>query len=362
MAGPHLSMFACLVVTSLYSFAFIRPQKRLYIRCLLASPVVALYLCVPVLIYDVQTAVLPPAVVGCIVSWLSSFKLIMLACRRGPLVDPKVDESLFQFCAILCCPIQLRPSIRKGLQKKKEGILSLFGQSLLKVAILLITLQITDMWEVLHPLVYHFFWYFNLYLFISTVINLFGALTSWVLGVGLLPDFDRPFLSASVSDFWARRWNLTVSSLLRESVYDPLLERAVIGHSDLLTQANSRARGGMPNGNVTKQDGFKDAPAECPSFLTLEERLVPMLAAFAVSGIMHELIFWYITHTISGEVTAFFVLHGVAVCVERWVRRSHPKMLQPPKAVRTLLTLIFCFGTAEWLSCHPLSDQVTILK
>jgi hypothetical protein len=262
MAGPHLSLFACLVVTSLYSFAFIRFQKRLYIRCLLASPVVALYLCVPVLICDVRTAVLPPAVVGCIVSWLSSFKLIMLACRRGPLADPKVDQRLFQFCAILCCPIQpVRPSIGKGLQRKKEETLRLFGQSLLKVAILLITLRITDMWEVLHPLVYHFFWYFNLYLFISTITNLSGALTSWVLGVGLLPDFDRPFLSASVSDFWARQWNLTVSSLIRESVYEPLLERAVKGH--LLTQANSRARGGMPNGNVTKQDGFKDAPAEC---------------------------------------------------------------------------------------------------
>jgi hypothetical protein len=88
---------------------------------------------------------------------------------------------------------------------------------------------------------------------------------------------------------------------------------------------------------------------------------VPMLAAFAVSGIMHELIFWYITHTISGEVIAFFLLHGVAVCVERWVRRSHPKMLQPPKAVRILLTLMFCFGTAEWLFLPPLvrSDNDT---
>lgn len=351
MAGPNASLFGCLLVTSFYSFAFIRPQKLLYFRCLLALPVVALYLSIPVVIYDARTAVLPAVVIGCIVSWLSSFKLIMLAFGRGPLVDPQVDRSLVQFCAILCCPIQLRPSTGKGLQKK-EGALSLLGQSLLKVAILLITLRITDMWEVLHPQVYHFFWYFNLYLFISTIMNLSGALTSWVLGVELLPDFDRPFLSASVSDFWARRWNLTVSALLRESVYEPLLERSAKGH--LMSQANGKARGGVPNGYVTVQDASKDAPAERLISMTLEQRLVPMLAAFTVSGIMHELIFWYMTQTISGEVTAFFVLHGVALCGERWIRRAYPKMLQPPNVVKILVTLIFCFCTAEWLFLPPL--------
>ena len=49
------------------------------------------------------------------------------------------------------------------------------------------------------------------------------------LGLGLrtAPDFDRPFLSGSLRDFWSRRWNLNTGYSLRFLVYDPVVEGAV---------------------------------------------------------------------------------------------------------------------------------------
>ncbi|KAE8786869.1 putative long-chain-alcohol O-fatty-acyltransferase 4 [Hordeum vulgare] len=64
----------------------------------------------------------------------------------------------------------------------------------------------------------------------------------------LEPQFDRPYLSASLRDLWGRRWNLSVPAVLRSCVYRPV-----------------RARLG---------------PA------------VEVLAAFVVSGLVHELMFY----------------------------------------------------------------------
>ncbi|KAI4976114.1 hypothetical protein ZWY2020_049721 [Hordeum vulgare] len=80
---------------------------------------------------------------------------------------------------------------------------------------------------------------------------------------------DRPYLASSLRDFWGRRWNLMVPAILRPSVHGPV-----------------RAR-------------FGDAAG--------------VMASFLVSGIMHEVMFYYIMwQPPSGDVTAFFVLHGRA--------------------------------------------------
>src|SRR5262249_47487437 len=43
-------------------------------------------------------------------------------------------------------------------------------------------------------------------------------------GIKLDPNFDRPFTSTSVTEFW-RRWHMTLSFWLRDYVYIPLLIR-----------------------------------------------------------------------------------------------------------------------------------------
>jgi alginate O-acetyltransferase complex protein AlgI len=42
--------------------------------------------------------------------------------------------------------------------------------------------------------------------------------TAWILGIWIPPNFDAPFLSTNIGEFW-RRWNMTVSSWLNEEVF-----------------------------------------------------------------------------------------------------------------------------------------------
>ena len=51
-----------------------------------------------------------------------------------------------------------------------------------------------------------------------------AALIGWATGMPISPHFDAPYLSASVSEFWSKRWNLTVGNTLRFLCYDPVHE------------------------------------------------------------------------------------------------------------------------------------------
>jgi alginate O-acetyltransferase complex protein AlgI len=46
--------------------------------------------------------------------------------------------------------------------------------------------------------------------------------TSIVLGIRLMENFRRPYLSRSVPEFWARRWHLSLASWFRDYMYIPL--------------------------------------------------------------------------------------------------------------------------------------------
>uniref|UniRef100_A0A0D9VFU1 Wax synthase domain-containing protein n=1 Tax=Leersia perrieri TaxID=77586 RepID=A0A0D9VFU1_9ORYZ len=146
--------------------------------------------------------------------------------------------------------------------------------------------------------------------------TLLGAVVSGTLGMELEPQFDRPYLSSSLGDFWGRRWNLAASASLRAAVYEPM-----------------RARFGSPAAG--------------------------MAAAFLVSGLMHEVVVLYLTsRPPTGRVTAFFALHGACVCAERWWLRRRAcssgskreaALGLLPRAVAASLVVGFVAGTAFWL-------------
>lgn len=60
--------------------------------------------------------------------------------------------------------------------------------------------------------------------------NACAALIMWVHGLEVGPSWDRPWLQSSLSDFWARRWNLPASASLKHLVYDPIVEGACSNH------------------------------------------------------------------------------------------------------------------------------------
>ncbi|KAL8127362.1 hypothetical protein AgCh_014325 [Apium graveolens] len=76
----------------------------------------------------------------------------------------------------------------------------------------------------------------------------------WALvGVELEPASNEPYLSTSLQDFWGKRWNLTVTTTLRETVYQPVRKA------------------------LEKVTGKDLAPVPA------------VIATFLVSGLMHEL-------------------------------------------------------------------------
>ncbi|MCO5595240.1 hypothetical protein L7F22_049279 [Adiantum nelumboides] len=89
---------------------------------------------------------------------------------------------------------------------------------------------------------------------------------------------------------------------------------------------------------------------------SLRARAVAMLVTFAVSGLVHELIFYYINKSrATGEVTAFFILHGCATAVEVLLKKTMLAHLRLPRPLSIALTLAFLYTTAAWLFMPPLT-------
>ncbi|KAJ4907658.1 putative long-chain-alcohol O-fatty-acyltransferase 7 [Raphanus sativus] len=135
------------------------------------------------------------------------------------------------------------------------------------------------------------------------------------LGRDLQPQFNEPYLATSLQDFWARRWNLMVSDMLRSGIYYPV--RKI-----------------------------------CQHFVNSEwASIIGVLATFIASGVAHEVLYVYLTREMpTGEVTWFFVLHGVCTVIEVLVKKkTFVGRLRVRPVVSRLLTVGFVCLTAGWL-------------
>ena len=240
--------------------------------------------------------------------WLCGFKLLLLAAGHGPL-HPALQAVRFVACAAL--PIKLRDN--RGSAEKNprslppaEFLLSYAAKAAAFAA--LVSLRRFRARMPAYAVVA--FDGAHVYLMLELFMASAAAFARALLGAELEPQFDRPYLASSLRDFWGHRWNLMVPGALRPSVYRPV-----------------RARLGAPAG---------------------------VLATFLVSGLMHEVMFYYITlQAGNGEVTAFFLLHGACVAAERWWCVRQRGLWRPPRAAATAATLAFVAGTASWLFFAP---------
>ena len=136
----------------------------------------------------------------------------------------------------------------------------------------------------MYPKVLLILYCFHIYFLLGFILAIVATLAQVLLGMELEPQFNEPYLSTSLQDFWGRRWNLMVTNTLRITVYNST-QHALVTHG------------------INK----KWAP------------LIVVFATFVVSGFMHELIFyllWSVSPT--WEVTWFFLLYGL-ICV--WLLR-----------------------------------------
>ncbi|KAI4374799.1 hypothetical protein MLD38_012751 [Melastoma candidum] len=156
----------------------------------------------------------------------------------------------------------------------------------------------------------------HLYLELEIVLKLCALPAMAMLSYELEPQFDEPYLATSLQEFWGRRWNLMVTKILRSTVYNPI--RQALGESKLI--------------------GMEAAKA------------VATLAAFTVSGLMHEALYLYMTRARpTWEVTWFFVVHGFCVMAEVETKRRAGVRWRPRRAVAGGLTVGFLGLTGAWL-------------
>ncbi|PAN39150.2 hypothetical protein PAHAL_7G181300 [Panicum hallii] len=236
--------------------------------------------------------------------WLCGFKLLLLAAGHGPL-HPALPLVRFVACAAL--PVKVRDEKQQQQPSRALPSGSLLSYAA-KAALFAALVSARCYRERMPPYAVPVFDGTHVYLMLELFLASAAALARALLGAELEPQFDRPYLASSFGDFWGRRWNLMVPGVLRPCVYRPV-----------------RARLGAAAG---------------------------VLAAFLVSGAMHEVMFYYITlEAGTGEVTAFFALHGACVVAERRWRGSG--LWRPPRPVATALTLAFVTGTGSWLFFAP---------
>lgn len=125
-------------------------------------------------------------------------------------------------------------------------------------------------------------------------------------GIDAQPLMRAPALSTSLSEFWGKRWNLGFRQLTHNFVYEPLRRRAG------------------------------------PS--------LAILAAFAVSGIVHDLVISFPARGGYGLPTSYFLLQGIGVLFEK----SHVgRRLGIGGGIRGWTFTLLCAGAPAFWLFHP---------
>jgi Membrane bound O-acyl transferase family len=135
------------------------------------------------------------------------------------------------------------------------------------------------------------------------LISLFWRAT----GVDAQPIMQAPAAATSLSDFWGKRWNLGFRQLTHGLVFKPVRERF-----------------GLP---------------------------AATLSAFFVSGIIHDLVISFPARGGYGLPTAYFVLQGIGVLIER---SSIGRKLRINAGVRGWLFVLLWAGLPAFGLFHPI--------
>ncbi|KAI3495140.1 hypothetical protein L1887_37337 [Cichorium endivia] len=315
-------------------------------RLLAFIPVFCLFFYLPLLLTSVHLC----GTTSFFVTWLANFKLLLFAFDKGPLFsNPPLPLSRFILTA--CVPIKIsdkshnkkkstqvngKSSLKASETEKsdesqvngrrsevvasgasKKGTKSPINYSV-KFMVFVLLLKVYEYGDQFHPLMKMALFCVHIYVVLDVGLAMFAYLARAIVGFDLEPQFDEPYLATSLQDFWGKRWNLMVTGILHPTVYIPV--RSFSGR-----------------------------------FLSRELAALPaVLATFIVSGLMHELIFYYLGRLkLTWEVTSFFVIHGVLVCLELVVKRAVGGRFRLPAVVSGPLALGLVIATSFWLFFPP---------
>ncbi|GMP52257.1 hypothetical protein CsSME_00018154 [Camellia sinensis var. sinensis] len=294
------------------------------------------------------------------IAWLANFKLLLFAFGQGPLSSPSSSSSppsphisFPRFVLIACLPIKIhhhpppppnleKPSkieIKEYPSHKSPKTVLLRAQNPItkpdttrsaelgskgfhkspldyatKVVFIAILLRVYKYKEHVHPKLILLVYCFHVYVSLELLLALMTVLARAIGQVELQPPFNEPYRSNSLQDFWGRRWNLIVASILRPTVYDPV--RRISG----------------------RLMGKKWAS------------VMAIIATFSVSGLMHELVFYNMgREKPTWEGTWFCVIHGVCLVLEIWVKKALNGKFRLPAIVSGPVVVVFVVATGSWL-------------
>lgn len=332
-----ISVWAVAIASACYSYSLTRifHIPKGIPRLLFIIPVIYLFIVLPLSLSSFHLG--GPTIFYLV--WLANFKLILYSFDLAPLYTHP-NKSLLHFISIALLPIKVKDDptqnekcppqdskiygdpddgqINQGRRERgKKELLLVLGRSVLfcvKLVAFALVVKIYDYKVKLPSFVILANYCCHLYLGVEVTLAVTAVVVRATLGLDLDPQFNEPYLATSLQDFWGRRWNLMVSNILRLSVYNPIRRVA----SPLVGRRWAIVCG--------------------------------TLAAFMVSGLMHEVIFFYFTRVWpTWEVTWFFVLHGVCTAVEVAVKEAIAGRFRLHRVISGLLTIGFVGLTGVWL-------------
>ncbi|MBA0568926.1 hypothetical protein Golob_006392 [Gossypium lobatum] len=307
--NKFIKLWLCIIISLCYCYSIGRTKKtpKGIVRLLCLLPVMCLFLAIPLNISSIHFA----GTTAFSISWLANFKLLLFAFGKGPLSSPSL--SLPRFIAIACFPIKIQQ------HTSHLNVYQTPTNYAIKVLLFALLLSVYDYTHHIHPTILLVLYCFHVYFCLEIILVTVATLTRALLGLELEKQFNEPYLSTSLQDFWGKRWNLMATSVLRPTAYEPV--------------RNTAAR-----------------------FIGRKRALLPaVFGTFVVSGIMHELIFYYLGRVWpTWEVMRFFLLHGVCVTAEIVLKNAFADKWPLPREVSTPLTVGFVMITGNWLFFPPL--------
>lgn len=111
------------------------------------------------------------------------------------------------------------------------------------------------------------------------------------LKLKLSSNFDQPLRATSVSEFWAKRWNLIMHSQLKEVFYDPYIQGRWVASRKYFQK----------------------------TLVCFPKRLFGIFYTFVVSGVIHAVLAMYVTRSMAvpHRYLHFFTVNGAVVVLEK---------------------------------------------
>ncbi|KAM7492747.1 hypothetical protein LguiA_035668 [Lonicera macranthoides] len=250
-------IYVCLSIIASLGYCYFICSKipKGFYRFVSLLPIFSLFTILPLSL----SSAFSTAVTALFITWLANLKLLLFAFDGAPLYPPK---SLILFITLASFPIKIRSNGSRQSSKPKSKSKSNLKPLNLAVEVLAFAILMSLLFrykDLLHPTFLLLFYCCLVFLLVDILVAFSSAIVWILVGLELEPPSDEPYLSTSLQDFWGRRWNLMVSNTLRHTVFEPV-----------------RTACGPILGN-----DWAPIPA--------------VLASFAVSGLMHELLFFYVT-------------------------------------------------------------------